>query len=130
MDREIFFFYGRKRKLLSFQSIEGSSSIERYSFRVFSNEEDLDYIMEEDRRVVLCSLDYKEKCLQRDVFKVFDDKLKLAERRNYSDIFDLELDVLKDVCILDSFNIIKKGKEFCKQKQDIVVGVNFFLRKF
>lgn len=63
MDREIFFFYGRKRKLLSFQSIEGSSSIERYSFRVFSNEEDLDYIMEEDRRVVLCSLDYKEKCL-------------------------------------------------------------------
>lgn len=129
MDRETPSFYGRKRKLLSSQSIEGSSSIERYPPRVPSNEEDSDYTMEEDRRAASCSLDYKEKCSQRDVSKAFDDKLKLAERRNYPDISDLESDALKDACIPDPSNIIKKGKEHCKQKQDSAVGVNSLLRK-
>lgn len=129
MDRETPSFYGRKRKLLSSQSIEGSSNIERYPPRVPSNEEDSDYTMEEDKRAASCSLEYKDKCSQRDVSKAFDDKLKLAERRNYPDISDLESDALQDACIPDPSNIIKKGKELCKQKQDTAVGVNSLLRK-
>lgn len=130
VDRETPSILGRKRKLFSSQSVEGSNFIERHPFRVPSNEEDTDFTMEEDRRAVSCSLDYKERCSQRDVSRVFDDKLKLAEKRNYPDISVLESDALQDACIPDPSNFILKGKELFKQKQDTGVGVtSLSLRK-
>ncbi|XP_061191008.1 uncharacterized protein LOC133199164 [Saccostrea echinata] len=130
VDRETPSILGRKRKLFSSQSIEGSSFIERHAQRVSSHEEDTDFTMEDDRRAMSCSLDDKERYSQREVSRAFDDKLKLAEKRNYPDISVLESDALKDVCIPDPSNIIKKGKELCKQKQDTGVGVtSLSLRK-
>ncbi|XP_062615147.1 uncharacterized protein LOC134276880, partial [Saccostrea cucullata] len=130
VDRETPSILGRKRKLFSSQSIEGGSFIERLAQRVSSHEEDTDFTMEDDRRALSCSLDDKERYSQREVSRAFDDKLKLAEKRNYPDISVLESDALKDVCIPDPSNIIKKGKELCKQKQDTGVGVtSLSLRK-
>jgi hypothetical protein len=130
MDRETPSILGRKRKLFSSQSAEGSNLSERHPPRVPSTEEDVDFTMEEDRRAVSCSLDYKDRCSQRDVSRVFDAKLKLAEKKMYPDISILESDALQDACIPDPSNFMLSGKELCKQKQDTGVGVtSLSLRK-
>ena len=116
VDRETPSYLGRKRKFLSSQSFEGSA-MEKYPVRLLSNDEDQDFVMEEDRRAASCSFGLEK------YSQAFDDKLKLAERRNCPDISDLESDALKDINIPDPSNIIKQGKELCRQKQDTGVGV-------